>query len=145
MTGALGLATIDHTGIAVEEMEAALALYTERLGFAAVHREIVAEQGAEAAILVLGGARIELVAPLGAGAAAGSALARFLARRGPGLHHIAYRVEDIERALATLSAAGVALIDERPRRGVQGSRVAFLHPSACGGVLTELVEPATHT
>ncbi len=86
----------------------------------------------------VGDSHVELIAPLGAD----TGVARFLEQRGPGLHHVAYRVDDIEAALASLSAAGVRLIDERPRAGIRGSRVAFLHPTAAGGVLTEIVEPA---
>ena len=82
---------------------------------------------------------MELLAPLGDDTPVG----RFLARRGPGLHHVAYRVDDVGAALDGLRAAGVRLIDEAPRSGIRGSRVAFLHPSAAGGVLTELVQPAT--
>lgn len=132
------LGAIDHTGIAVAELEPAIPFYRDVLGLPLVHRETIAEQGVEAVLFELGGGHVELLAPLGPDAG----VARFLQRRGPGLHHVAYRVDDIEATLASLSAAGVRLIDERPRVGIRGSRVAFLHPSAAGGVLTEIVEPA---
>ncbi len=134
------LGAIDHTGIAVADLDQALPFYVEVLGLPLVHRERIAEQGVEAALLDVGDSHVELIAPL----EPESALSRFLAGRGPGLHHIAFRVYDIEAALASLSAAGVRLIDERPRAGIRGSRVAFLHPSTSGGVLTEIVEPADH-
>ena len=134
------LRAIDHTGIAVADLHESLPFYTDVLGLSLVHRETIGEQGVEAALLDIGEGHVELIAPLGPG----SRVARFLAQRGPGLHHIAYRVDDIEATLASLSAAGVRLIDERPRAGIRGSRVAFLHPTATGGVLTEIVEPANH-
>jgi methylmalonyl-CoA epimerase len=132
------LSTIDHVGVAVEDIDAALALYRDTLGMPLVHRETVAEQGVDAALLDVGDGHVELLQPLGADTAVG----KFLARRGPGLHHIAYRVSDLEQALSTLAAGGVRLIDERPRTGIRGSRVAFLHPTSTGGVLTEIVQPA---
>ena len=103
-----------------------------------VHRETVAEQGVEAVLLDVGENHVELLAPLGADTPVG----KFLARKGPGLHHVAYQVPDIDAALDELRAAGLRLIDETPRTGIRSSRVAFLHPSATGGVLTEIVEPA---
>jgi methylmalonyl-CoA/ethylmalonyl-CoA epimerase len=103
-----------------------------------VHRETLESQGVEAALLDVGDSHVELLAPLDADTPVG----RFLARRGPGLHHVAYRVDDVAVALDELRAAGLRLIDEAPRPGIRGSRVAFLHPSAAGGVLTELVQPA---
>jgi methylmalonyl-CoA epimerase len=132
------LSAIDHVGLAVEDLDAALALYQERLGMPTVHRETVEEQGVEAALLDVGDSHVELLSPLGPDTAVG----RFLARRGPGIHHVAYRVEDIEQVLRDLAAAGMRLIDERPRTGIRNSRVAFVHPSATGGVLTEIVQPA---
>jgi len=132
------LSAIDHVGIAVEDIDAALALYRESLGLELVHRETVSEQGVEAALLDIGDAHVELLAPLSPETPVG----KFLARRGPGLHHVAYRVEDIDRTLGELSAAGMRLIDERPRTGIRGSRVAFVHPASTGGVLTEIVQPA---
>jgi methylmalonyl-CoA/ethylmalonyl-CoA epimerase len=131
---------IDHTGIAVPDLNDSIHFYAEVLKLPLVHRETVAEQGVAAALFDIGDGHIELIAPLGPE----TGVARFLERRGPGLHHVAYRVDDIDATLASLSAAGVRLIDERPRIGIRGSRVAFLHPSASGGVLTEIVEPASH-
>ena len=130
------LTAIDHIGIAVEDVDAALPYYVGVLGLPLVHRETLGEQGVEAALLDLGDSHVELIAPLGPETGVG----RFLASRGPGMHHVAYRVERIERALTALADSGVQLIDERPRTGIRGSRVAFLHPSSTGGVLTEIVE-----
>jgi methylmalonyl-CoA epimerase len=132
------LSAIDHVGIAVEDIEAALPYYTEVLRLPLVHRETVEEQGVHAALLDVGDSHIELVAPIGPD----TGVAKFLARRGAGLHHVAYRVPDVEATLRELAAAGVRLIDERPRLGIRGSRVAFVHPAATGGVLTEIVQPA---
>lgn len=132
------LSTIDHVGVAVEDIDSALALYHDSLGMPLVHRETVAEQGVDAALLDVGDGHVELLAALGPETAVG----KFLARRGPGLHHIAYRVGDLEQTLSALVAAGLRLIDERPRAGIRGSRVAFVHPASTGGVLTEIVEPA---
>ncbi|MGH2871507.1 MAG: methylmalonyl-CoA epimerase [Solirubrobacteraceae bacterium] len=132
------LSAIDHVGIAVESIDAALTAYRDTLGMELVHRETVVEQGIEAALLEIGESHIELLEALHPETAVG----RFLAHRGPGLHHVAYRVQSIEAALAACAAAGVRLIDERPRTGIRGSRVAFLHPAATGGVLTEIVQPA---
>ncbi len=129
---------IDHVGIAVEAIDPALVLYEDSFGLTLVHREIVEEQGVEAVLLDLGENHIELLAPLDADTPVG----RFLARSGPGIHHIAYQVSDIEAALAQLQAAGIELIDKQPRIGIRGSRVAFAHPKYTGGVLTEIVEPA---
>ncbi len=134
-------ALIDHVGVAVEDLDAALALYEGTMEMAVAHRETVEDQGVEAVLLDVGSTHVELLRPLGPETAVG----KFLARRGPGLHHVAYRVEEIEPALARLRAEGVRLIDEQPRIGIRRSRVAFLHPSATGGVLTELVEPAAAT
>ena len=131
-------ARIDHVGIAVADLDAALALHEREYGMPLVHRETVASQGVEAVLLDVGESHVELLAPLGEDTPVG----RFLAKRGPGLHHVAYGVEDIEAALARLRAQGIRLIDEAPRTGIRGSRVAFLHPAATGGVLTELVEPS---
>jgi methylmalonyl-CoA epimerase len=134
------LTTIDHVGLAVEDIDAALALYRDALGMPLVHRETVAEQGVDAALLDVGDGHVELLQPLSAETAVG----KFLSRRGPGLHHVAYRVDDVEATLAALAAAGLRLIDERPRTGIRGSRVAFVHPASTGGVLTEIVQPAAH-
>jgi len=129
---------IDHIGVAVDDLDAALALHEQTYGMQAVHRETVTEQGVEAVLLDVGENHVELLRPL----AGDTPVGRFLAQRGPGLHHVAYQVPDIDGALARLRELGVRLIDEAPRIGIRGSRVAFLHPSASGGVLTELVEPA---
>jgi methylmalonyl-CoA/ethylmalonyl-CoA epimerase len=131
------LSVIDHVGVAVEDIDSALPFYRDVLRMPLVHRETVAEQGVDAALLDVGDGHVELVAPLGPETAVG----KFLARRGAGLHHVAYRVEDVEQTLGALAAAGVRLIDERPRIGIRGSRVAFLHPASTGGVLTEIVQP----
>ena len=133
-------AAIDHTGIAVTDLDQSLAFYRDVMGLSLVHRETLPEQRVEAALLDIGDSHIELIAPLDPDCS----VARFLERRGPGLHHVAYRVGDIDAALASLSAAGVRLIDEQPRTGIRGSRVAFLHPAATGVALTEIVEPANH-
>jgi methylmalonyl-CoA epimerase len=130
------LSAIDHVGVAVEDIDAALALYRDTLGLALVHRETVSEQGVDAVLLDVGDSHIELLQPLGPDTAVG----RFLARRGPGLHHVAYRVASVEETLNALSVAGIRLIDERPRTGIRGSQVAFLHPASTGGVLTEIVQ-----
>lgn len=132
------LSAVDHVGVAVEDIDAALAIYRDALGMPLVHRETVQEQGVDAALLEVGDGHVELLQPLGPNTAVG----KFLAKRGPGLHHVAYRVESVADTLEALSAAGVRLIDERPRTGIRGSQVAFLHPSSTGGVLTEIVEPA---
>jgi methylmalonyl-CoA/ethylmalonyl-CoA epimerase len=132
------LTAVDHIGVAVDDLEAALALYRDTLGMPLVHRETVTEQGLEAVLLDVGESHIELLAPLGPDTTVG----KFLARKGPGLHHVAYRVESVEEALAALSKAGMRLIDEQPRTGIRNSRVAFIHPSSTGGVLTEIVQPA---
>ncbi len=132
------LSTIDHVGVAVENIDSALALYRDVLKMPLVHRETVADQGVDAALLDVGDAHVELLQPLGPETAVG----KFLARRGPGLHHVAYRVESVEETLNALAAAGLRLIDDHPRNGIRGSLVAFLHPASTGGVLTEIVQPA---
>lgn len=132
------LEAIDHIGVAVEDLDAAVKLYQDSLGMPPVHRETVEEQGVEAVLLDVGDGHIELLGPLGPDTAVG----KFLSRRGPGLHHVAYRVADVEQALAELRAVGLRLIDEHARDGIRGSRVAFLHPASTGGVLTEIVQPA---
>jgi methylmalonyl-CoA epimerase len=130
--------SIDHIGVAVADLDVAIATHRDVYGMPLAHRETLEEQGVEAALLDVGDSHVELLAPLDADTPVG----RFLARRGPGLHHVAYRVDDVAAALDELRAAGVRLIDEAPRTGIRGSQVAFLHPSAAGGVLTELVQPA---
>jgi len=132
------LGAIDHIGIAVEDIDEALPLYRDRFGMREQHRETVEEQGVHAVLLEVGGAHVELIAPIGPG----SGVARFIERNGPGMHHVAYRTDDIDAELRRLTAAGVRLIDEEPRTGIRGSRVAFAHPKSTGGVLTEIVQPA---
>lgn len=129
---------IDHIGVAVAELEPALELYRDSLELELAHREVVEEQGVEAVLLDVGENHIELLAPLSPDTPVG----RFLAKNGPGLHHVAYQVDDIDGALGALKQAGLALIDEQPRNGIRGSRVAFVHPRSTAGVLTEIVEPA---
>jgi methylmalonyl-CoA/ethylmalonyl-CoA epimerase len=131
--------TIDHVGIAVLDLDRAARQYEAAFGMPLVHRETVESQGVDAALLDIGPAHVELLQPLGPETVVG----RFISKRGEGLHHVAYRVVDIDATLAALKKAGVELIDEDARVGIRGSRVAFLHPRAAGGVLTELVEPRT--
>jgi methylmalonyl-CoA/ethylmalonyl-CoA epimerase len=130
---------IDHVGVAVSDLEAAIALYQGTLGMSLVHREVVESQGVEAVLLDIGDGHVELLRPLGPETPVG----KFIERRGDGLHHVAYRVGDIDGALAGLRNAGIELIDQEARVGIRGSRVAFIHPRATGGVLTEIVEPAS--
>ena len=129
---------IEHIGIATPKIEDALAFWRDALGLTVVHTEEVAEQGVRVAMLPVGEPRVELLEPTHAG----SPVAKFLAKRGAGVHHIAVRVEDIRASLARLKAGGARLIDEEPRVGAEGCLVAFVHPSASGGVLLELVERA---
>ena len=131
---------IDHVGVAVNDLESAISLLSGTFGMPVVHREVVESQGVEAVLLDIGESHVELLAPLSDDTPVG----RFLARSGPGLHHVAYAVVDIEAELARLGGEGVRLIDKTARIGLRGSRVAFLHPAACGGVLTELVQEAAH-
>ena len=128
---------IDHIGVAVDDLDAAIELYRSRFDMREQHRETVAEQGVEAVLLEVGEGHVELLKPLSDDTAVG----KFLTSRGPGLHHVAYAVDDIDATLDTLRTADVRLIDEKPRIGIQGKRIAFLHPRSTGGVLTELVEP----
>jgi methylmalonyl-CoA epimerase len=127
---------IDHIGVAVDDLDEAIALYEKRLGMPLQHRETVEDQGVEAVLLGVGDSQVELLRPLSPDTGVG----RFLERSGPGLHHVAYGTDDIQSALDAVRTAGLELIDERPRTGIRGSRVAFLHPKSTGGVLTELVE-----
>ena len=129
---------IDHIGIAVSDLDAAVQLYGDGFDMAEQHRETVEEQGVEAVLLEVGEGHVELIEPLGPE----SGVAKFIERHGPGMHHVAYQTDDIDAALEKVRAAGLRLIDEEPRIGIRGSRVAFLHPKATGGVLTELVEAA---
>ena len=128
---------IDHVGVAVSDLERAMALYEDTFGMPVVHRETVESQGVEAALLAVGDGHVELLSPLGPETVVG----KFIAKRGEGLHHVAYRVGDIDATLAQLRDRGVEMIDAEARLGIRRSRVAFLHPRATGGVLTELVEP----
>ena len=129
---------IDHIGVAVEDIDSALELYEGAFEMALAHRETVEEQGVEAVLLDVGEGHVELLRPLGAETAVG----KFLERKGPGLHHVAYAVDDIDATLVSLTGAGIELIDSEPRVGIRESRVAFLHPRSTGGVLTEIVEPS---
>jgi methylmalonyl-CoA/ethylmalonyl-CoA epimerase len=129
---------IDHIGVAVEEIEPALELYRDGFELRVAHREVVEEQGVEAVLLDVGENHVELLAPLGPDTPVG----KFLASKGPGMHHVAYQVTDIDATLEALTQAGMRLIDEQPRSGIRGSRVAFMHPRSTAGVLTEIVQPA---
>jgi methylmalonyl-CoA/ethylmalonyl-CoA epimerase len=129
---------IDHIGVAVDDLDGALALYRDSFGMAEQHRETIEAFDVEAVLLEVGDGHVELLKPL----SGESGIGKFLERNGPGLHHVAYQTSDIDSALEQVKAAGIQLIDQEPRRGIRGSRVAFLHPKATGGVLTELVEPA---
>jgi methylmalonyl-CoA epimerase len=131
---------IDHIGIAVNDLDAAVELYGGGFDMAEQHRETVEEQGVEAILLEVGEGHIELIKPL----SPDTGVAKFIERNGEGMHHIAYQVEDIDEALSRVREAGMRLIDQEPRIGIRGSRVAFLHPKSTGGVLTELVEPVGH-
>lgn len=131
-------ARIDHIGIAVTDLDEALALYERDYDMTLVHRETVTEQGVEAVLLDIGENHVELLAPLGDDTPVG----KFLAKKGPGIHHVAYQTTDIEAELERLKAAGMQLIDLTPRTGIRNSKVAFLHPKSSGGVLTEIVQPA---
>jgi methylmalonyl-CoA/ethylmalonyl-CoA epimerase len=131
-------ARVDHIGVAVEDLDAAIALHVEAYGMAVAHREVVEAQGVEAVLLDVGENHVELLRPLDGETPVG----RFLSKRGPGLHHVAYQVSDVQATLDTLRDRGLRLIDETPRTGIRGSRVAFLHPESSGGVLTEIVQPS---
>ena len=129
---------IDHIGVAVEDLDESIAVYQDRLGMRVQHRESVEEFGVEAVLLEIGKAHVELLTPT----KSDSAVARFLERKGPGMHHVAYRTDDIDGVLGQMRDAGMRLIDEQPRTGIQNSRVAFVHPKSTGGVLTEIGQPA---
>jgi len=129
---------IDHIGVAVEDLDAAIKLYERNFEMELVHRETVESQGVEAVLLDVGDGHVELLAPLGPDTPVG----KFIAKKGPGLHHVAYAVEDIDAVLAQLKESGTKLIDKEARTGIRQSRVAFLHPAATGAVLTEIVQPA---
>ena len=131
------LGRIDHVGVATDDLDGAISLYAGTLGMPVAHRETVESQGVEAALLDVGDGHVELLRPLGPDTPVG----KYLAKKGPGLHHVAYAVDDIDAALERLKQAGIELIDSEARTGIRNSRVAFLHPKATGGVLTEIVEP----
>jgi methylmalonyl-CoA/ethylmalonyl-CoA epimerase len=128
---------IDHIGVAVEDIDAAIELYEKSFGMELSLREIVEEQGVEAVLLNVGDGHVELLSPLGPDTPVG----KFVAKRGAGLHHVAYAVEDIDATLERLAASGLELIDAKARVGIGGSRVAFIEPRSTGRVLTEIVEP----
>ena len=128
---------VHHLGIAVTDLDEAVSTYGRLFGATLEHRDAVAEQGVEAASVLVGDSRIELLAPTDGDTPVG----RFLAKRGPGMHHVAYEVEDVSTELRRLAEEGVELVDERPRRGLFGLEVAFLHPDSVHGVLTEVVCP----
>ena len=128
---------VHHVGFAVTDLDEAMETYDLLFGATLEHRDAVADQGVEAASVLVGGSRIELLVPTGDDTPVG----RFLAKRGPGMHHVAYEVDDVGSALAGLRRAGAELIDQVPRRGLFGLEVAFVHPDAVHGVLTEVVGP----
>ena len=128
---------VHHVGFAVTDLDEAVETYGVLFGATLEHRDAVAEQGVEAASVLVGASRIELLVPTGDDTPVG----RFLAKRGPGMHHVAYEVDDVGSALAGLQHAGAELIDQVPRRGLFGLEVAFVHPDAVHGVLTEVVCP----
>ena len=141
MLGVPGIVAVDHVGIAVPDLDAAIRFHTEVLGLVLVHREVNERQGVAEAMLAApgrpaGGAEVQLLAPLHEG----SAIARFLGRSGPGLQQLAYRVSDVEAACTKLRSRGVRLLYDRPEAGTRGSRINFVHPKDAGGVLVELVE-----
>lgn len=131
----MNLRGIHHVGVAVRDLDEAIATYERLFGARVEHRDALAEQGVDAAAMLVGTGRVELLAPTGADTPVG----RFLARRGPGMHHVALETDDVEAVLRELSDAGARLIDEAPRRGLYGLEVAFVHPDAVHGVLTEVV------
>jgi methylmalonyl-CoA/ethylmalonyl-CoA epimerase len=132
----LNLIDIDHVGIAVSDLDASVASYRRTLGVSPAFRERVEDQGVEEVLFAIGSSFVQLVGALGPDTPVG----RFLASRGPGLHHVAYRVEDVEAALSDLRDSGARLIDEHGRPGSRGTTVAFVHPASMGGVLVELVQ-----
>ena len=131
---------VHHLGIAVEDLDAAILVYSDLFGATLEHRERVEDQGVEAASLRVGESRIELLQPIGPETPVG----KFLAKRGPGMHHVAFEVEDLAAEIDRLKAHDVLLIDETPRRGMFGLQVAFIHPEATGGVLAEFVSDDRH-
>jgi methylmalonyl-CoA/ethylmalonyl-CoA epimerase len=138
MTSTVGIVAVDHAGIAVPDLDAAIEFHTTVLGGRLGHREVNAEQGVEEAMIVWDdGAQVQLLAP----ATPESTIAKFIDRNGPGLQQLAYRVTDVEVAAAALRERGLRLLYDEPRRGTAGSRINFVHPKDAGGVLVELVEP----
>ena len=135
-----GVLRIDHVGVAVPDLDEAIAFYTRTFGLTCVHTEVNEEQGVREAMLAAGdgSTRLQLLAPL----TPESTIAKFLSRSGPGLQQLAYTVADVEAAADALRARGLRVLYDEPRRGTAGSRVNFVHPKDCGGVLVELVEPA---
>jgi methylmalonyl-CoA epimerase len=130
------LTDVDHVGIAVEDLEAAVEHYRRAFGLEPAHREVVQDQGVEEVLFRIGSSYIQLLGALGPETPVG----RFLAARGPGMHHVAYRVDDVAAMLERLRAEGVPLIDDAPRPGSRGTAIAFVHPKGMGGVLVELVQ-----
>jgi methylmalonyl-CoA/ethylmalonyl-CoA epimerase len=132
------LTELDHVGIAVEDLEGEVERYRRAFGLEPVHRETVESQGVEEVLFAVGTSYVQLLRPLGPDTPVG----RHLTRRGPGVHHVAYRVADVAAALDRLRSEGVPLVDERPRPGSRGTTIAFVHPKGMGGVLVELVQEA---
>ena len=132
----IGLTDVDHVGLACVDLDASVADYRRVLGVEPSHRERVVDQGVEEVLFPVGTSYVQLLGALGPDTPVG----RFLASRGPGLHHVAYRVRDIEAALTALREDGVRLIDAAPRPGSRGTLIAFVHPASMGGVLVELVQ-----
>ncbi|MBN2112965.1 MAG: methylmalonyl-CoA epimerase [Acidimicrobiia bacterium] len=130
------LLNLDHVALAVRDLDEALDRFARLYGVTAASREVVASEGVEEAMILVGGSQVQLLAPL----SPDSPVARFLERRGEGIHHLAFAVPDLDAALAHLAAEGAELVDAEPRRGGGGSRIAFVHPRTFGGTLTELVE-----
>lgn len=130
------LTDLDHVGIAVQDLDAAIERYRRAFGVEPAHRETVASQGVEEVLFAVGTSYVQLLRPLGPETPIG----RHLAERGPGVHHVAYRVDDLAATLERLRAEGVRLVDEEPRPGSRGTTIAFVHPKAMGGVLVELVQ-----
>jgi methylmalonyl-CoA/ethylmalonyl-CoA epimerase len=132
-----GIIGIDHVGIAVADLDAAIAFYQERFGARLTHREENLEMGVSEAMVAIGDSTLQLLAPLNEN----SAIARFLEKRGPGVQQLAYRVENIDAAMTAARALGMELLYENSKRGTMGSRINFIHPRDAGGILVELVEP----
>jgi methylmalonyl-CoA/ethylmalonyl-CoA epimerase len=132
------LTDIDHVGIAVADLGSAVELYSRTFGIEPAHRERVESQGVEEVLFAVGSSYVQLLGALGPDTPVG----RFLEREGPGVHHVGYRVHDVEQALSRLRSEGIALIDESPRPGSRNTTIAFVHPRSMGGVLIELVQEA---